>query len=534
MNSAIAADETQPLLAGEPTSVSGTTSPSPSPTLAGDATTLSFKDDPDNPRNWPSAFKWSIVCLLALLAFTVTFTCISVVPFATHIVEELEGDHNSGNVRAASVLLVTIWELGEAAGPLAIAPLSETASWGRSAVLTAATTMFAITTAGAALAPSAGLFIAARGLTGVAVATNVLNPAIVGDLFPPEQRGSAMALVQLTPLLGGAIGPAIGGAVADTWGWRSVMWLSTALAVLCNVLVWIAFRETFTPAIKQARKIRQRKENLKIASGAATPTEESIGASSEVTAIPETPATSSGLRHIRDAVLRPAILLGDSFVLAILAFYGAIMFSYFYVMSVTLPDILETKYGFSSAATGSSFLIFSFGAFISVVINNKYLDPIYLNLTAKYGRDVVDADGNTERVGRPEFKLPLAACSTLVLPIATAAYGWAAEFTLPLPFLFLSVGLMGVSMLLTFIPLAAYVVDSFGLYAASAMTGVIVTRCLCGTFLPLAVSPLVDAFGYGWGFMVMAGICFSVTPIPVFVYYYGESWRQLSKYTRDA
>ena len=533
MNSTIAADETQPLLAGEPTS--GSTSPSPSPTLAGDATALSFKDDPDNPRNWPAAFKWSIVCLLALLAFTVTFTCISVVPFAAHIVEELEGENSHGNVRAASVLLVTIWELGEAAGPLAIAPLSETASWGRSTVLTAATTMFAITTAGAALAPSAGLFIAARGFTGVAVATNVLNPAIVGDLFPPEQRGSAMALVQLAPLLGGAIGPALGGAVADTWGWRSVMWLSTALSVACNVLVWVAFRETFTPAIKRARKLRQRRENQKIASGAVTPTEESIGAVPDVTAeTPETPATSSGLRHIRDAVLRPAILLADSFVLAILALYGSVNFSYFYVMSVTLPDILETRYNYSSAATGSAFLIFSLGAFFSVVVCNTYLDPIYLHLTSKYGRVVVDADGNSERVGRPEFKLPLAVFSTLLLPLATAAYGWAAELTLPAPLLFAAEGLIGSSMLLTFIPLAAYVVDAFGLYAASAMTGVIVTRCLCGTFLPLAVSPLVDAFGYGWGFMVMAGICFAVTPIPVFVYYYGESWRQLSKYTHDA
>ncbi len=395
------ADETRPLLADtvyrtrshsidnaadeENGRLAGTASPSPSPTLMPGGT--DDTESADDPRNWPAGFKWTIVLMLALLAFTVTFTCISVVPFAAHIVDELEGrEGGSGfrgaaesNVRAASVLLVTIWELGEAAGPLAIAPLSETATWGRRTVLAAATTLFALATAGAALAPSTTLFIAARGLTGVAVATNVLNPAIVGDLFPPEQRGSAMALVQLTPLMGGAIGPAIGGMLADTWGWRSVLWLSTGLAVACSLLVWLAFRETYGPAIQRARRQRVAKAVLAVAAAAAAAAAREVAENAEdarrggtepaTPSLPSPPspatpgvktaASSSGLRHIRDAVLRPAILLGNSFVLAVLALYGAVLFSYFYVMSVSLPDILENRYGFSSAATGSSFLVFS-------------------------------------------------------------------------------------------------------------------------------------------------------------------------------
>lgn len=50
-----------------------------------------------------------------------TFTCIGVVPVAGRIVMDLEGRES----KSSSVLLVTIWELGEAAGPLIIAPLSE-------------------------------------------------------------------------------------------------------------------------------------------------------------------------------------------------------------------------------------------------------------------------------------------------------------------------------------------------------------------------------------------------------------------------
>ncbi|CAK7233403.1 hypothetical protein SEUCBS140593_008589 [Sporothrix eucalyptigena] len=576
------ADETQPLLAGSvfktpPATVTaleansdieatGRASPSPSPTLLNSDNVAhqrpsikeelaAFANDPENPRNWPASFRWLIVLLLAFMAFTVTFTCISIVPFASHIVDELEGktggDGSGSGVGTASVLLVTIWELGEAAGPLAIAPLSETVTWGRAKVLAAASALFALATIMATVAHSTTLFIAARGLTGLAVATNVLNPAIIGDMFPPDQRGAAMSLVQLTPLLGGAIGPAIGGALADTMGWRSVLWLSTGLGLACNLLVWAAFRETYAPAILRARRHRLREgreepyvPQTKQATTAivhSSPSSSSLSSANSDNVSPTPPLadpssvgtspSSSGLRHIRDAVLRPAILLADSFVLAALAIYGAIIFSYFYVMSVSLPDILENRYGFTSAATGSSFLVFSTGALFSVAICNRCLDSIYRYLTRTRGR-ISPEDGIT-RIGRPEFKLPLTTCCGLFFPLSVAAYGWSSELILPLPCLLLAEGMMGATMTLTFIPLAAYVVDAFGLYAASAMTGVIVTRCLCGTFLPLTVAPLVATFGYGWGFTVLAGICVVVTPVPFAVYLYGEKWRQLSKYTRD-
>jgi hypothetical protein len=80
----------------------------------------------------------------------------------------------------------------------------------------------------------------------------------------------------------------------------------------------------------------------------------------------------------------------------------------------------------------------------------------------------------------------------------------------------------------------AYVVDAFSLYSASALTGLIVARCLMGTFLPLAAAPLIERFGYGWAFTCFGALSLLLAPIPVVVFAYGEAWRQRSKYTRDA
>lgn len=129
-----------------------------------------------------------------------TYTCVGIVPVAGDVVEELKGHKDS----SASVLFVTIWELGEATGPLFLAPLSEI--YGRFIVYNVANCLFIVGIVVSALSQNINLLIFSRFLTGCAVATNVLNPAIIADIFPSASRGAAMSAVMLAPLIGGALG----------------------------------------------------------------------------------------------------------------------------------------------------------------------------------------------------------------------------------------------------------------------------------------------------------------------------------------
>ncbi|ORY70948.1 MFS transporter [Pseudomassariella vexata] len=456
--------------------------------------------DEENPVDWPQAYKWGIVALLAFMAFTVTFTCISVVPVANQIVEDLNHGHSS---KSSSVLLVTIWELGEAAGPLLIAPLSEV--FGRYPVLNAANLLFITATVLAALCQSTPLFIAARALTGLAVASNVLNPAIVGDMFVSDQRGSAMSIVMLAPLIGGAVGPAISGAVAENLGWRQVLWMSAALAMACEVVFLTCFRETYKVPILRRKADRMRRDT----------------GNDMLRTIFDVEGQKSGTM-LWEAMMRPFIVLFGSGVLQILSLFGSVAFSYFYVLSTSLPDVLSERYHLSPAQIGSAFLSFSVGSFISVMVSNQLLDRIYIRL-----RDV------NKGVEKPEYRLPLTMLGGFTLPFAVAAYGWAAALHLHLSLLMLSTALLGFSLMFATLPLTAYVVDAFGLYSASALTAVIVTRCLGGTFIPLATGPLAERFGFGLGVSALALLGLCLAPVPVLLLRYGSKWRQRSKYTRD-
>ncbi|KAK4098862.1 MFS general substrate transporter [Parathielavia hyrcaniae] len=469
--------------------------------------------DAENPLEWPTPFKWAVVSMLALMAFTVTLTCISVVPLASDIVRDLS--HSPNPPKSASILLVTIWELGEAAGPLLIAPLSE--MFGRYPVMNAANLLFIGASVLAATSQTVPQLVVARMLNGLVTAVNVLNPAIVGDMFVSDERGGALSLLFLAPLLGGACGPMVGSAVADRYGWRTVIWMTVAVASACELLFLLCFRETYKVAI-----LRRRARDMMNSRAAGS-------ARSFKTAFDE---AEDGLRggrpasewdKLRDAVLRPATVLCNSRVLMAMSLFSSFAYSYFYVYSTTFSDILLDIYHLTPVTVGSCFAIFSIGSTVSVVICNRSLDRIYRRMRSTH-----------KGVDKPEFRLPLAIVGAFGLPITIAAYGWAAQLRLPLLFLLFCVCAIGAMLMLGLIPVMAYVVDAFGLFSASAITGIIVSRCLISTFLPLTAAPLIESLGYGWGFTVLAGFSLLLAPIPVLMLRFGAHWRRSSKYSRDA
>jgi hypothetical protein len=414
--------------------------------------------------------------------------------------------------------------LGEAAGPLLIAPLSE--MFGRWPLINICTILLAMATMLSAVSQTTVVLITSRALTGMAVATNVLSPAIVGDMFAPEQRGTAMSLMMLAPLVGGAVGPAFSGATSQSLGWRSVLWVSVALASFCELLHLISFRETYKVTILRRRGAR-------LVNRAKT--------TSTVGELTKSLGLDRDRAGLGTSMMRPAAVLFSSGVLAALSLFGSVVFSYFYLVAVTLPSILQDLYGLSPAATGCSFFangktgnshrittcklanlsLQALGSLIGILLCNVSVDHIYIKLRVA-----------NNGVGLPEYRLPISIIGSFTLAPAVILYGWCAEYRLPLSLFMLSVVWIRVSLMLAFLPIMAYVVDACGLYSASALTGVIVIRCLAGAFLPLLTTLLIENTGYGWGFTSFGALSLTLTLVPLLILRYGPIWRQNCKYTR--
>ncbi|GAA2760952.1 MFS transporter [Actinopolymorpha rutila] len=103
------------------------------------------------------------------------------------------------------------------------------------------------------LAPSIGWLVAARALQ--AVGGTMLNPvamAIVATAFPdPVERARAIGVFGSVSGLALALGPILGGALVDGFGWHSIFWVNVPIVVAA-----IGFTAVFVPESRAPRARR--------------------------------------------------------------------------------------------------------------------------------------------------------------------------------------------------------------------------------------------------------------------------------------
>ena len=131
---------------------------------------------------------------------------------------------------------------------------------------------------------------------------------------------------------------------------------------------------------------------------------------------------------------------------------------------------------------------------------------------------------------KPEHRLPPMVLGGLVLPAGLFLYGWTAQAHLPWIVPVIGTSLLGFGLLLTTIPAFGYLVDAFPLYSASAVAASIITRCVTGSFLPLAGPALYAHLGVGWGNSLLGFTALVLIPVPILLMKYGERIRTSKRF----
>ncbi len=74
-----------------------------------------------------------------------------------------------------------------------------------------------------------------RAFGGIVGSANLpTHQPLLADYYPPESRGRVFAFGPLLGLMGGTIGPLIGGGIAQLWGWRTAFYILGALGTLAG------------------------------------------------------------------------------------------------------------------------------------------------------------------------------------------------------------------------------------------------------------------------------------------------------------
>ncbi|WP_308910350.1 spinster family MFS transporter [Pseudokordiimonas caeni] len=106
-------------------------------------------------------------------------------------------------------------------------------------VLSCACAIWSAATAACGMANNYGQLVVARMAVGVGEAGGVPpSYAIISDYFPRERRGTAMAIFNLGPPLGSALGVAFGASLATAFDWRVPFYVIGAIGILAAVAVY--------------------------------------------------------------------------------------------------------------------------------------------------------------------------------------------------------------------------------------------------------------------------------------------------------
>jgi DHA2 family multidrug resistance protein len=105
---------------------------------------------------------------------------------------------------------------------------------------------FTVTSMLCGIAESLTQIVAFRLLQGIFGAALVpLSQSTMLDIYPPEQRGFAMAIWGMGVMVGPIIGPTLGGYLTQVYDWRYVFYINLPFGVLATLgVMWLMPRET--------------------------------------------------------------------------------------------------------------------------------------------------------------------------------------------------------------------------------------------------------------------------------------------------
>ncbi|KAM0746254.1 MFS polyamine transporter [Meredithblackwellia eburnea MCA 4105] len=461
-------------------------SQAPKPVNAADGsvvTVVNWKgpDDPTSPKNWKDSKRMGATIIVASFTFLSPLSSSMIAPAVSQVAQRF---HITTDVEES--MLVSIFVLAYAFGPLVLGPLSEI--FGRAIVLQLANLVFLVFNLACGFATSTSQMLAFRFLAGLGgSAPLAIGAGVLGDLWKPEERGRATALYAIGPLLGPALGPLAGGWIAQCVphnGYRWVFFSTTIACALVQVFGLLYLRETYAPVLL-AREARNVKRELGLPADSdkvQTIFEVKIGKK-----------TSSQI--LTQGLIRPFQMFRKESIIQILSLYMATIFGIIYITIVSTTPIFTGIYKESIGVASTNFVAQGLGFFIWAQVQGRLTDKVYKKLKEENGG-----------VGRPEFRLPLMLPGSIFLPLGLLLYGWGAQkklhWIVPDIGLFLiAAGMIGVFQCMT-----TYLVDAFTMFAASALAAATCLRSLCGFGFPLFAPYLYKSLGFGWGCTILGGI----------------------------
>jgi len=455
--------------------------------------------DPKNPYNMPTKWKWIITIIMAFSTLAISFSSSAFSGAIPQVTQDL-------NISSElAIATVSMFVLGFALGPMSWAPMSEL--YGRQYVFIGCFVLCTIVAGASIASQNIATLLVLRFLAGVFGSSSIVNSAaVISDIFVAKERGLAVMVYTSAPFLGPTLGPICGGFLAQYEGWRWVNAMTVIFTGVILVLGTLLVPETYTPVMLAKRAALMSKMTGKV-----------YKSKLELDQPRKTPA-----ELLKITLTRPWIILFFEPIVLLLSIYSAIIYGTLYMIFTAYPIVFQGQRHWTQGNAGLPY----FG----IMAGQVFAMFFYIFLELAYRKRIA----KNPALATPEGRLDPALIGGVLLPIGLFWFAWTTANSIHYMVSILGGTIFGFGQVLLFISLINYVIDSYTVFAASALAANAILRALFGAAFPLFTRDMYKNLGVHWASTIPAFLALACAPMPFLFYKWGYAIRMRSKYAGEA
>ncbi|RMZ46608.1 MFS transporter [Aspergillus flavus] len=499
--------------------------------------------DPMNPRNYSMTARITATLIVSALAFAVGAAS----SIESAVIPQNAAAFNVSEVVAS--LATGLYLLGFAAGSLVSGPLSEIL--GRNAVYIGSLTLFVIFIMASGLAPNIGAQLAFRFLAGVfGCPPLTCAGGTIADLWNPLEKTLTFPLYAILSFGGPVFGPVIASYMGQgTLSWRWTNWIMLIMSGLVMGLILLLQPETYGPLL-----LKWKAAHLRQVTG-----DKRYRSAMDVQKI-------ALVERILGACKRQFSLTVHEPIILLISLYMTVIYIVLFTFFDGYPFIFQDVYGLSQGLTNIVWVamyvgIAAAGLWVPVVYGwtkREFeaassssttttsgtgvvpcvtgIDP-NVNAEGEHGQQEQEPEGGRDEQNtknphpaRPENRLWFAMLGAPFIPIGLFWMGWTDYEKISIWSPILASTIFGFGTITVFISSYMYVIDSYDIYAASALGFMTVSRyCAAGGMTVVGI-PFYRNLGVQYTLTILACISVLMTPVPYVFWFWGSRIRGMSRF----
>lgn len=342
----------------------------------------------------------------------------------------------------------------------------------------------------------------------------------VADLWDPAQKAYAFPAYAIPAFAGPMIGQIIGSYIPMTLGWRWLEWIMFIMGGAILVMVLLLQPETYGSLLLHWKAMVLRKET----------------GDKRYRAPIEMKRESLG-RRLLTSIYRPFLLFYSELILILMSLYLTVVYIVLFTFLEGYTFIFTDTYGVSQGITSVAWA----GMLCGILLVTCVVPVVYSWTAKEYQK--TSAIAPETRLwyamlgGAPAVPVSLFwmgwtcnVCFLLDIPRALTNHQSLSKSSISIWSPLIASALFGYGITTIFIVAYMYVIDSYGVYSASALGFLVFTRYVVAGGMTVAGTPIYRSIGVQYTLTILGSISGLMAFIPYLLFIYGPRIRKYSKY----